>query len=68
MAITSISQPNFVVTTEAEKSTAWPEGSQVYVTDTGCYYILKSSVFIDLTSLTQLQGVVYIQALHYALI
>ncbi len=67
MAITTVIQPPFEVTDESEKDTGWPNGSQVFVTSTGKYYILQGASFIDLTSLAAAQGASITSALNYSL-
>jgi hypothetical protein len=45
MTIKTQPQPHFIVSTEGERNTGWPDGSRVYCIDTAQSYILISGVF-----------------------
>lgn len=48
MSIQTITQPPFIIDTEIEKDTSWPDNSVVYVKATNMTYYLKSGVFYNL--------------------
>lgn len=48
MTVNTITQPPFIVDTEVEKSTSWPEGAIVFVRATNMLYYLKSGVYYNL--------------------
>lgn len=48
MAIKTITQPPFVVDTEAEKDITWPDKCLVYALDTNKFYQLLSGVFVNI--------------------
>lgn len=48
MTIITITQPPFVVDTEAEKDTSWPEGSIAYSKDTNKLYQLIGGAFVNI--------------------
>jgi hypothetical protein len=50
MAIITVQQPSFIVDSESERSTSWPNGSEVYCKDTKKTYRLESSVFEPVAS------------------
>lgn len=45
MAVITITQPPFIVDSESERSTSWPEGSLVWCKDTLKFYQLNSSAW-----------------------
>lgn len=67
MAIVSISQLDFLVDLESEKSVSWPDGSKVYVSSTQQSYVLLGGSFINTTQISSMQGSVYAQSLGYTL-
>lgn len=48
MTIRTQPQPYFIVSTEAERSTSWPNESLVYCEDTDKWYVLKSGAWMHL--------------------
>src|SRR3990167_610049 len=56
MAIWTQAQPPFIVDTEAERSTSWPDGSLIHCLDTDKTYILCSGSFHTVSGSTGTGG------------
>ena len=46
MAIVHAPNPRLIVDTEAERSTGWPDGIEVFCKDTGKYYQLSGGAWV----------------------
>lgn len=46
MAITPAIQPRLILDEESERSTGWPDGTEVFCKDTGKSYILDASAWV----------------------